>query len=88
MGGLLRGNVGEFSSPARLTPEAGLVHIFSHIRHFMAVDFQTTDVPPGESDDIDAPPVVVGGEQKGKLELSTHTAYRWVSREEVRMVQN
>ena len=83
VGGLLRGNVGELSLPKKITPDAGLVHVFSHIRHFMAVDFQTTNVSPGESDDIDAPPVVVGGEQKGKLELSSHTAYRWVSREEM-----
>jgi len=48
----------------------------------MAVAFQTTDVPLGKGDDIDAPPVV-GNVPKG-LELPSHTAYRWISKEEMR----
>ena len=69
-------------APYRITPDAGLVHVFSHVRHFMAVAFQTTDVPLGKGDDIDAPPVV-GNVPKG-LELPSHTAYRWISKEEMR----
>ena len=79
---VLNGDTGELSGRKKVTKEGGMVHVFSHVRHFMHVHFQTTDLNPS-SDMITHSSTFDESLLPAGLLLPSHTEYRWVGVDEM-----